>query len=91
MKITKNRSKHICEIPEKGSTIAQCPKSEREGIASVIESRPTGKYKNHSYGQNKIASQITRCSSAENLLAINMKFSDFTGFKTAIGRERTPI
>lgn len=37
--------------------------------------------KNHSYEQNKIASQISRCSSDENLLAINMKFSDFPDLK----------
>lgn len=55
-------------------------RNERANIASVRPAAP-GRYKNHSYGQNKIASQITRCSSAENLLAINMKFSDLTGFK----------
>lgn len=57
-----------------------------KGARITAFAHPRAKYKNHSYGQNKIASQITRRSSGENLLAINMKFPISPGFKMAIDR-----
>lgn len=57
-----------------------------KGARITALAHPRAKYKNHSYGQNKIASQITRRSSGENLLAINMKFPISPGFKMAIDR-----